>query len=83
MPSRFCSNVATSKQGNRKYKKPHSWVNELKSSDKEHTHSQTTNTFFQLPANACFKPEPAALMQRDNKIAIKTTRYKRNLFING
>lgn len=57
--------------------KPHSWVNALKSSDKEHTHSQTENTFFQLPANACFKPEPAALMQRDNKIAIKTTRYKK------
>jgi hypothetical protein len=40
----------------------------------ENTYTNNKHFFFQLPANACFKPEPAALMQRDNKIAIKTTR---------
>jgi hypothetical protein len=59
----------------------------MKSPDREHTHTHTlTNSktlFFQLPANACFKPEPAALMQKDNKSAIKTDRYEEDLFRKG
>lgn len=63
----------------------HSLVDAMKSPDREHTHSQTAKTLFfsQLPANACFNPEPAALIQKDNKIAIKTARCEGDLFRKG
>lgn len=64
--------------------KPHSLVDAMKSSNRDNTQlTNSKSTFLQLPANACFNPEPAALIQRDNKTAIKTARCEGDLFRKG